>query len=58
MRPKRNELVQSHTPPTAIVRTPGGRLVELDLGRWNELPPLLVSAGWIVVKDLRKQHGA
>ena len=56
MRPKRNEqLVQPHTPPTAVVRAPGGRLVELDLGRWNELPPLLVSAGWVIVKDLRKQ---
>ena len=57
MRPKRNEWMQAHTPPTAVVRAPGGRLVELDLGRENELPPLLVSAGWIVVKDLRKQHG-
>jgi|GEM_PF-5311754 len=57
MRQKRNELVQPHTKPTAVVRAPGGRTMELDLGVWNELPPLLVNAGWVIVKDLRKQHG-
>ena len=43
--------------PTAVVRSPGGRVVALDLGAENELPPLLVQAGWIIIKDLRKQHG-
>lgn len=53
---KPNKPVQPHTPPTAVVRSPNGRVVALDLGAENELPPLLMSAGWIIVKDLRKQR--